>query len=236
LTIGVILIILTSLTIALFAFASTSFQIQPTNAQTVPSGECNCILDSTSYASIPHNNLTGLTIPSVDLLKNETVESATEGNLSWITEKGTELLGVLYENYFLGNFSRGTGRTVALNTLDIRQNETLGVEVSGGTVPDRMKAEIIQASVDKNGTLAEITTVGPKIAEIPIIYDEAIEDPIADKNTLKVSVPAAGDYLLLVELSYDNKNQTSLPPPPSSSSPSSSKPLTLVYETVLIAK
>jgi hypothetical protein len=212
--------ILTSLTIALFA----SNQIQSVDAQTVPSGECNCVLDSTSYASVPFNNVTGLTIPSVDLLKNETVVSATEGNLSWVTEKGTELLGVLSENYFLGNFSRGTGRTVALNMLDIQQNESLGIEVSGGNFPDSMKAEIIQASVDKNGTLAEITTTGPKVAEVPILYDEALEEPTMDKNTLKINVPSAGDYLLLVELSYDNK------------SPSLSKPLTLVYETVLVAE
>ena len=168
--------------------------------------------------------MTGLTIPSVDLLKNETVVSATEGNLSWVTEKGTELLGVLSENYFLGNFSRGTGRTVALNMLDIKQNESLGIEVSGGSFPDSMKAEIIQASVNKNGTLAEITTTGPKVAEVPILYDETLEGPTMDKNTLKINVPAAGDYLLLVELTYDN------------GSPSSSKPLTLVYETVLIAE
>jgi hypothetical protein len=220
LLIGVLMSILTSLTIALFA----SNQIQSVDAQTVPSGECNCVLDSTSYASVPSNNVTGLTIPSVDLLKNETVVSATEGNLSWVTEKGTELLGVLSENYFLGNFSRGTGRTVALNMLDIQQNESLGIEVSGGNFPDSMKAEIIQASVDKNGTLAEITTTGPKVAEVPILYDEALEEPIMDKNTLKINVPSAGDYLLLVELSYDNK------------SPSLSKPLTLVYETVLVAE
>lgn len=220
LPIGVLMSILTSLTIALFA----SYQIQFVDAQTVPSGECNCVLDSTSYASVPSNNVTGLTIPSVDLLKNETVVSATEGNLSWVTEKGTELLGVLSENYFLGNFSRGTGRTVALNMLDIQQNESLGIEVSGGSFPDYMKAEIIQASVDKNGTLAEITTIGPKVAEIPILYDETLEEPTMDKNTLKINVPAAGDYLLLVELTYDNK------------SPSSSKPLTLVYETVLVAE
>jgi hypothetical protein len=220
LLIGVLMSILTSLTIALFA----SNQIQSVDAQTVPSGECNCVLDSTSYASFPFNNLTGITIPSVDLLKNETVVSATEGNLSWVTEKGTELLGVLSENYFLGNFSRGTGRTVALNMLDIQQNESLGIEVSGGNFPDSMKAEIIQASVDKNGTLAEITTTGPKVAEVPILYDEALEEPTMDKNTLKINVPSAGDYLLLVELSYDNK------------SPSLSKPLTLVYETVLVAE
>jgi len=220
LLIGVLMSILTSLTIALF----TSYQIQSVDAQTVPSGECNCVLDSTSYASIPSNNVTGLTIPSVDLLKNETVVSATEGNLSWVTEKGTELLGVLSENYFLGNFSRGTGRTVALNMLDIQQNESLGIEVSGGSVPDYVKAEIIQASVNKNGTLAEITTLGPKVAEVPILYDETLEEPTMDTNTLKINVPAAGDYLLLVELTYDNR------------SPSSSKPLTLVYETVLIAE
>jgi hypothetical protein len=41
-------------------------------------------------------------------------------------------------------------------------------------------------------------------------------------------VPAAGDYLLLVELSYDDKS-------PSASS-ASSKPLTLVYETVLVVE
>jgi hypothetical protein len=228
LIVGVLLSVLTSLTIALFA-SSSSYLIQSGDAQTVPSGECNCVLDSTSYASTPYDNLTGLTIPSVDLLKNETVVSATEGNLSWITDKGTELLGVLSENYFLGNFSRGTGRTVALNTLDIQQNESLGIEVSGGSVPDHMKAEIIQATVDKNGTLAEITTIGPKIAEVPILYDETLEVPTMDKNSLKVNVPAAGDYLLLLELSYDNKNQ-------SSSLSSSSKPLTLVYETVLVAE
>jgi len=223
LQVGVLVSILTSLTIALFV----SYQIQSVDAQTVPSGECNCVLDSTSYASVPSTNVTGLTIPSVDLLKNEMVVSATEGNLSWVTDKGTELLGVLSENYFLGNFSRGTGRTVALNMLDIKQNESLGIEVSGGSLPDDMKAEIIQASVDKNGTLAEITTVGPKVAEVPILYDETLEEPTTDKNNLKISVPAAGDYLLLVELSYDDKS-------PSASS--SSKPLTLVYETVLVVE
>ena len=235
----VLMSLLTSLTIAHI----TSYQIQSVNAQTVSSGKCNCILDSTSYASVPSSNVTGITIPSVDLLKNETVVSATEGNLSWISDKGTELLGVLSDNYFLGNFSRGTGRTVALNTLDIHKNESLGIEVSGGSLPDQMKAEIIQATVDKNGTLAEITTVGPKIAEVPIMYDATLEEPTMDKNRLNLSVPGAGDYLLLIELSYNNKSpslssSSSSASLSTSSSPSLSppKPLTLVYETVLVAR
>ncbi len=228
LLICVLMLLLTSLPMALFA----SYQIPSADAQSVPSGECNCILDSTSYASAPSSNLTGLTIPSVDLLKNETLVSATEGNLSWITDKGTELLGVLSDNYFLGNFSRGTGRTVALNMLDTKQNESFGIEVSGGSLPDQMKAEIIQASVDKNGTLAEIKTVGPRIAEVPIAYDATLEEPTSDKNRLNVNVPNPGDFLLLLELSYNGTGTTSS----LSSSSSSSKPLTLVYETVLVAQ
>jgi hypothetical protein len=224
---NLLICVLMSLLTSLSMLLSASYQTPPVDAQSVPVGKCNCILDSTSYASAPSSNVTGLTIPSVDLLKNETVVSATEGSLSWITDKGMELLGVLSDNYFLGNFSRGTGRTVALNMLDTKQNESLGIEVSGGSLPDQMKAEIIQASVDKNGTLAEIKTVGPKIAEVPIAYDATLEEPTLDKNTLNVNVPAPGDYLLLLELSYNGTGPISS---------LSSKPLTLVYETVLVAQ
>jgi hypothetical protein len=222
-----ICVLMMSLLASLSIVLIVSYLTPSVDAQSVPVGKCNCILDSTSYASAPSKNLTGLTIPSVDILKNETVVSATEGSLSWITDKGTELLGVLSDNYFLGNFSRGTGRTVALNMLDTKQNESLGIEVSGGSMPDQMKAEIIQASVDKNGTLAEITTVGPKVAEVPIAYDATLEEPTSDKNSLNVNVPAPGDYLLLLELSYNGTGPISS---------LSSKPLTLVYETVLVAQ
>jgi hypothetical protein len=222
-----ICVLMMSLLASLSIVLIVSYLTPSVDAQSVPVGKCNCILDSTSYASAPSKNVTGLTIPSVDLLKNETVVSATEGSLSWITDKGTELLGVLSDNYFLGNFSRGTGRTVALNMLDTKQNESLGIEVSGGSMPDQMKAEIIQASVDKNGTLAEIKTVGPKIAEVPIAYDATVEEPTSDKNRLNVNVPAPGDYLLLLELSYNGTGPISS---------LSSKPLTLVYETVLVAQ
>jgi len=88
-----------------------------------------------------------------------------------------------------------------------------------------MKAEIIQASVDKNGTLAEITTAGPKIAEIPILYDASLEEPAMGYNSLNVSVPGPGDYLLLLEMSYNSTSPSSLV-----------KPLNLLYESVLVAK
>ena len=76
------------------------------NAETVDSGKCNCLLDSTTYASSHSNNMTGLTIPK-SLIKNESLESKTEGHLTWNTLKDTQLMGILSENFFLGNFSRG---------------------------------------------------------------------------------------------------------------------------------
>ena len=83
--------------------------------------------------------------------------------------------------------------------------------------------------------------MGPKIAEVPIMYDATLEEPTMDKNRLNLSVPGAGDYLLLIELSYNNKSpslSSASLSSSSSSSPSLSppKPLTLVYETVLVAR
>ncbi|MGB8085404.1 MAG: hypothetical protein WCF07_03845, partial [Nitrososphaeraceae archaeon] len=100
-------------------------------------------------------------------------------------------------------------------------------------------------TVDKNGTLAEITTMGPKIAEVPIMYDATLEEPTMNKNRLNLSVPGAGDYLLLIGLTYNNNNNnspslssssSSASLSPSSPSLSPAKPLTLVYETVLVAR
>jgi hypothetical protein len=214
--------ILMSIVIVFSTVSIAASQIPFVDAETVASGKCNCILDSTTYASTPSNNMTGLTIPRVKLIKNETLESKTEGHLTWNTLKDTQLLGLLSENFFLGNFSRGTGASVALNTLKVKQNESLGIQITGGRTPAQVKAEIIKATVNKNGTLGEIKTLGPKVAEIPIQYDKATKKPTLDKNSFPVKVPEHGDYLLLIELTYNNKNQPS-------------KHLIAAYELVLVA-
>ena len=214
--------ILMSIVIVFSTVSIAASQIPFVDAETVASGKCNCILDSTTYASTPSNNMTGLTIPRVKLIKNETLESKTEGHLTWNTLKDTQLLGLLSENFFLGNFSRGTGASVALNTLKVKQNESLGIQITGGRTPAQVKAEIIKATVNKNGTLGEIKTLGPKVAEIPIQYDKATKKHTLDKNSFPVKVPEHGDYLLLIELTYNNKNQPS-------------KHLIAAYELVLVA-
>ena len=210
-------------TVIAFCTVSIAASLVPfVNAETVASGKCNCILDSTTYASSHSNNMTGLTIPRVKLIKNETLESKTEGHLTWNTLKDTQLMGILSENFFYGNFSRGTGSSVALNILKVKQNESLGIQITGGSTPTQVKAEIINATVNKNGTLGEIKTLGPKVAEIPIQYDKATKKPTLGKNSFPVKVPEHGDYLLLIELTYNNKYQ--LP-----------KHLIAAYELVLVA-
>src|SRR5215831_15918601 len=124
---------------------------------------CNCIMDliNSIRGHHPINNITGLTIPRMKLVKNETVLSQTEGRLSWIALKEGRLMGVLMNGFFLGNFTgTGTSSTVPLNTIVVRPNESLGVQMSGGTLPaaSAIKGEIVKADLNVNGTLGEIKT------------------------------------------------------------------------------
>ena len=71
-------------------------------------------------------------------------------------------MGVLMNYFYLGNFSSGTAATVALNTIDVKPNESLGIKISGGTIPTvtNIVRELVKADVNVNRTLGEIKTVG----------------------------------------------------------------------------
>jgi len=67
--------------------------------QTVLQGAgCNCIIDYTGNGH-SSNNITGITVPKVKLLKNGTFQSQTEGPLSWIAIKSTQLMGILTKEF-----------------------------------------------------------------------------------------------------------------------------------------
>lgn len=182
----------------------------PAYAQTLSRGaSCNCIIDLTSNSSGSHfNNITGLTIPEVKLLKNETLMSQTEGRLNWITIKSTQLMGVLTDGIFLGNFTgTGTSSTVALNTIHVNPNESLGVQISGGTIPSpaAVKVEIVKAKVNVNGTLEEIRTAANHTVQLYLHYDNVIKKPILGINKFLVNVKQPGYYLLLISARYNIK-------------------------------
>ncbi|MGA9843080.1 MAG: hypothetical protein WBQ25_12260, partial [Nitrososphaeraceae archaeon] len=57
--------------------------VPPVLAQRVaPNSTCNCTIDSTTYGHL-FNNVSGITIPKVKLVQNQSLESQTEGHLTW---------------------------------------------------------------------------------------------------------------------------------------------------------
>ena len=179
-------------------------------AQTLsPGATCNCIIDLTTNSSGHYGiDITGITIPKVKLLKNETLLSQTEGRLSWLAIKSTQLMGIIMSGIFLGNFTgTGTSSTVALNTINVKPNESLGVQISGGTIPSptAVKGEIINADLNVNGTLGEIKTVGIKTVQFHLHYNKAIKKSILGINSFLINVKEPGYYLLLISLGYNIK-------------------------------
>ena len=196
-------------------------------AERVSSSPCNCILDviNNSHNYNHNNTIAYLTIPKVKIIKNESLESQTEGHLSWKAVRSIQLMGIITENFFLGNFSSGTASSVALNTLNVKRNESLGVQIASGTIPTKFRAEVIKAAVNKNGTLDEIKTIGKKIVEFPFEFNNTINKSSSDIKSITVNASEQGNYLLLISLTYNssNKNQET-------------KPLLAIYETVLTIK
>lgn len=176
--------------------------VSPVLAQRVgTNGTCNCTLDTTTYGHL-FNNVSGITIPRVRIVQNQTLESETEGHLTWKAIKPMQLMGILTNGYFLGNFSSGTGSTVALNSLSVKPKDSIGIQIGGGTAPTTAKAEIIKANVDVNGTLAQIKTIGKTISSLQVNHSKNMKMAL-NKNKLLVGLdPHPNNYLLLVSLTY----------------------------------
>ena len=249
-TIAFTIIIMPSITI-LSPFISTmrhtsspiSLPLQPAYGQRVPQGAgCNCIIDDTSSGHF-NNNITGLTIPKVNLLKNQTLPSHTgEGRSNSVTARSTQLMGIVTKDFFLGNFTGGPGATVALNTINVKPNESLGVQIYGGNIPRPtvVKGEIISANVNANETLAKIKLVGSKISQFQLLFTKAIKKPVLGINRFLVNVKAPGYYLLLMSLGYNSKsNNNNLATTNTSitdkflGSQQTRYPLITIYETIL---
>ncbi len=188
-------------------------------SQSASTQNCNCTAD---YIASNPDNLTTLTIPRLNIVKTEILDSQTEGHLTWKAIKSTALMSVITDNFLLGNFSTGTGATVALNTINVKPNESLGIQLSG-KIPDAAKAEIVRASVNENGTLKDVKPA-EKIYEHELQYDKATKKLLSGKNDLIVNITEPGYYLVVISLSFDSQNGNNI---------DKSNRLTSVYETLL---
>ena len=183
---------------------------------------CGCILDAINSGS---NTITYLTIPKVKIIKNETLDSQTEGHLSWKAVRSIQLLNIITKNFFLGNFSSGTASSVALNTLNVKMNDSLGLQVTGGTIPTQVNAKIIKAAVNKNGTLEDTKIIGKKIIEFPFQFNSTSNTVGSNTKSITINISEPGDYLLLISLTYNSRdrNQEAIS-------------LLAIYESVLTVK
>ena len=188
-------------------------------AQSTYVPDCNCTAD---YIATNPDNLTTLTIPRINIVKTEILDSQTEGHLEWKAVKSTVLMNVITDNFLLGNFSTGTGSTVALNTINVKPNESLGIQLNG-KIPDAARAEIIRASVNENGTMKDVKPA-EKIHEYELQYDKATKKLLSGKNDLVVDLHEPGYYLVVISLSFGNHNGNSI---------NKTGGLTSVYETIL---
>lgn len=189
------------------------------SAQSAPVQGCNCTAD---YIATNPDNLTTMTIPRLNIVKTEILDSQTEGHLTWKAIKSTVLMNVITDNFLLANFSTGTGSTVALNTINVKPNESLGIQLSG-KIPDAAKAEIIRASVNENGTMKDVKPA-EKIHEYELQYDKATKKLVSGKNDLVVNLDEPGYYLVVISLSFGSHHGNNI---------NKTTGLTGVYETLL---
>lgn len=182
---------------------------------------CNCTMDQVSSENI---DLTGVTMPRVTIIKNETLESQTEGPLIWTAVKSAPLMNIITDNFLLGNLTGGTSVTVALNTINVTSKGSLGIQVAGGTSPDTARAELIKvSSLNENTTLRQVR-LGEKVNEYYLEPNDLANKAVLGKNILSLDIPHSGYYLLVISLSYE---------PSSPSNISNAKQLTGIYETLL---
>jgi hypothetical protein len=178
--------------------------VTPVLAQRVATNStCNCTLDTTTYGHLSEN-VSGITIPKVRIVQNQSLQSQTEGHLTWKAIKPMQLMGILTNGFFLGNFSSGTASTVALNSLNVKPNDSIGIQIGGGTIPTTAKAELVKADIDVNGTLAQIKTVGKPISTFDVNHGKNMKMALAKNKLLAGLDPHPNNYLLLMSLTYDD--------------------------------
>ena len=108
---------------------------------------CNCTLDFVDDA-------VGFELPNVKIIKNESMQSQTEERLEWTASKQLAMDGVLVGvgDIYLANQS--SGALVDLNAIRVVDNQALGIEITGGSEPDIVRAEIVnpvEASMSNTG-------------------------------------------------------------------------------------
>jgi hypothetical protein len=187
---------------------------------------CNCTLDFI-------DNTNRFELPNVKIIKNESMQSQTEGTLVWTESKQLARDGAIVGDIYLANQSAGA--LVDLNTIKVEQNQLLGLEFTGGTLPDVVRAEIVNPTTPINGTGLKIgdIKIDKKLSESTILFNKLANTFLSNQNSFRVQVPPEGrDMVLIVSLLY-NSNNTNNNSNTSTASSKSDPLITGIYKSVL---
>lgn len=178
--------------------------IETTLAHAVSKSElspCNCTLDFVDDA-------VGFELPNVKIIKNESMQSQTEGRLEWTASKQLAMDGVLVNDIFLANQS--SSALVDMNAIRVVDNQPLGIEITGGTQPDIVRAEIVNpvdASMNNTGLSLGDIVIDKKLMDYTIsYYNKSLDMTSLEGNNFNVRVGRQGDYVLILSLSYKHNN------------------------------
>lgn len=159
---------------------------------------CNCTLDLIG-------NTRGFELPNVKIIKNESIQSQTEGTLKWTESKQLAADGLIIGDIYVANQSAGA--LVDLNTMRVKQNQPLGLEITGGTLPDIVKVEVVNSSTATHNTGLKIgdIQIDKKIYESTLLFNTAIKKPTSNQNSFTIQAPqSGGEAVLIASLLYNN--------------------------------
>ena len=153
---------------------------------------CNCTLDSVERRI-------GFELPNVDVL-----QSKSELHLEWTESQEMGMDGILVGDTYLGNSSAGD--LANLNIIKVEQNQLLGLEITGGALPDIVSAEILRPTTNMNRPDLKIgeIVVDKKVSDSFVFFNNSLNEPTIEQNSFRVETePQGGDFILLVSLLYN---------------------------------
>lgn len=205
------------------SYPRSPIEIESAYAVSKGDSPCNCTLDFV-------DNVVGFELPNVKIINSEFMQSRTEGRLEWNESKQLAIDGVLVNDVYLANQS--SGALTDLNTIRASNNQLFTIEVSGGSIPDIVKAEVVNltdASLNNTALTLGGVVIDKKLSEDTFSYNGSAGEPTIHDNSFYIRAPKPGDYALMLSLAYqeDAVNKAAM------SNSSQGGDLTAIYKAVL---
>jgi hypothetical protein len=183
---------------------------------------CNCTLDFL-------DGTVGIELPNVKIIKNESMLSQTEGRLEWNESRQLALDGELVGDVYLANQS--SGALIDLNNINVKHNQLLRIEVTGGSQPDIVRAELLnlKSSLNDTGLSLGDVIIDSKTSDYVISYNKNLVDQTSEENSFRVHIPSDGEYALILYLTYHEGGINN----PANNNVTTNGDLTAIYKTIL---